>query len=99
VFFTESQFTRQRDASKVGFVVLNCHLQRWGYVLNDGNIGPAISISRLQARAAQRIQRAAGGQLQCAGTPGGPWIVDETIDVSQWIPAAGASRLGHTVTL
>ena len=36
VFFTKSQFSRKRDASKVGFATLNCHLQRWGFVLNDG---------------------------------------------------------------
>jgi leucyl/phenylalanyl-tRNA--protein transferase len=35
-FFTESQFHTVRDASKVGFSVLNRHLQAWGFVLNDG---------------------------------------------------------------
>ena len=36
VFFTESQFHTVRDASKVGFAVLNRHLQSWGFALNDG---------------------------------------------------------------
>jgi leucyl/phenylalanyl-tRNA--protein transferase len=36
VFFTESQFHIARDASKVGFAVLNRHLQAWGFVCNDG---------------------------------------------------------------
>jgi leucyl/phenylalanyl-tRNA--protein transferase len=36
VFFTESQFHTVRDASKVGFAVLNRHLQAWGFALNDG---------------------------------------------------------------
>ncbi len=36
VFFTESQFHTARDASKVGFAVLNRHLQAWGFVCNDG---------------------------------------------------------------
>jgi leucyl/phenylalanyl-tRNA--protein transferase len=36
VFFTESQFHTARDASKVGFAVLNRHLQAWGFALNDG---------------------------------------------------------------
>ncbi len=36
VFFTESQFSRVRDASKIGFASLNHHLAQWGYVLNDG---------------------------------------------------------------
>ena len=35
VFFTEGQFAKARDAGKAGFAVLNCHLQRWGYLLND----------------------------------------------------------------
>jgi leucyl/phenylalanyl-tRNA--protein transferase len=36
VFFTESQFSREDNTSKLGFTVLNWHLQQWGYVLNDG---------------------------------------------------------------
>lgn len=36
VFFTESQFSRVRDGSKVGFASLNHHLARWSYVANDG---------------------------------------------------------------
>jgi len=36
VFFTESQFSHQDNTSKLGFSVLNYHLAKWGYVLNDG---------------------------------------------------------------
>jgi leucyl/phenylalanyl-tRNA--protein transferase len=36
VFYTESQFSAARDTSKMGFAVLNYHLAKWGYVLNDG---------------------------------------------------------------
>lgn len=36
VFFTESQFSHERDTSKLGFTVLNWHLGRWGFRLNDG---------------------------------------------------------------
>ncbi len=36
VFTTESQFSRERDTSKLGFSVLNWHLKRWGFLLNDG---------------------------------------------------------------
>jgi leucyl/phenylalanyl-tRNA--protein transferase len=35
-FFTESQFSREPNTSKIGFTVLNWHLARWGFVLNDG---------------------------------------------------------------
>ena len=36
VFCTASQFHTARDASKVGFAVLNRHLQAWGFAVNDG---------------------------------------------------------------
>jgi leucyl/phenylalanyl-tRNA--protein transferase len=36
VFSTESQFSHEPNTSKIGFSVLNWHLARWGYVLNDG---------------------------------------------------------------
>lgn len=36
VFFTESQFSHEPNTSKLGFSVLNWHLARWGYALNDG---------------------------------------------------------------
>jgi leucyl/phenylalanyl-tRNA--protein transferase len=37
-FVTESQFSREPNTSKIGFTVLNFHLARWGYTLNDGKI-------------------------------------------------------------
>jgi leucyl/phenylalanyl-tRNA--protein transferase len=36
VFFTESQFSLEPNTSKLGFTVLNWHLNAWGYALNDG---------------------------------------------------------------
>jgi leucyl/phenylalanyl-tRNA--protein transferase len=35
-FFTESQFSRESNTSKLGFTVLNWHLSKWGFILNDG---------------------------------------------------------------
>ena len=35
-FFTESQFSREPNTSKIGFTVLNWHLAKWGFRLNDG---------------------------------------------------------------
>jgi leucyl/phenylalanyl-tRNA--protein transferase len=35
-FFTESQFSLEPNTSKLGFSILNWHLARWGYRLNDG---------------------------------------------------------------
>lgn len=40
-FSSESQFTREANASKIGMTVLNWHLAKWGYRFNDGKlIGP-----------------------------------------------------------
>jgi len=36
VFFTESQFSHEDNTSKLGFTMLNWHLAKWGYILNDG---------------------------------------------------------------
>jgi leucyl/phenylalanyl-tRNA--protein transferase len=38
-FTIESQFTRESNTSKIGFSVLNWHLAKWGFLLND-NKGP-----------------------------------------------------------
>ncbi len=88
VFFTESQFTRKRDASKVGFATLNCHLQRWGYVLNDGKLLtghlsqmgftliPRATFNALLAKACREKGRE------------GRWAVDQSLDVARWNPKA-----------
>jgi leucyl/phenylalanyl-tRNA--protein transferase len=36
IFFTESQFSLEKNTSKLGFTVLNWHLANWGFALNDG---------------------------------------------------------------
>jgi len=86
VFFTESQFTRQRDASKVGFATLNCHLQKWGFVLNDGKF----HTGHLAQAGFQLMPRSQFNALLARHCDGqgheGPWVVDETLDVGSWDP-------------
>jgi leucyl/phenylalanyl-tRNA--protein transferase len=86
VFFTESQFARKRDASKVGFATLNCHLQRWGYVLNDGKL----LTGHLSQMGFTLIPRGAFNALlaKACTEPGrdGRWAVDPSIDVARWNP-------------
>lgn len=96
VFFTESQFTRQRDASKVGFAVLNCHLQRWGYVLNDGKHATGY-LSQLGFRLVRRPAFNALLAKACreAGRVG-RWSVDDTLDVAKWEPKAGFTHDQHS---
>lgn len=89
VFFTESQFNRARDAAKVGFAVLNCHLQHWGFRVNDGKhyTGHLASVGFElipRERFSALLAEAPG---HCA--PLGHWQVDERLDVGNWDPAAG----------
>lgn len=92
VFVTESQFNRVRDAGKVGFAVLNCHLQHWGYILNDGKNFTA----HLHHVGFELIGRRQFGALLKRGRelPGhsGPWEIDGTLDVGNWDPKATAEK-------
>ena len=88
VFFTEGHFARARDASKAGFAALNCHLQRWGYLINDGK--------HLSGRLCQLgflpVQRATFDALlamACTRTgQEGRWAVDQTLNLAAWNPRA-----------
>lgn len=85
-FITESQFNRVRDAAKVGFAVLNCHLQHWGYLLNDGKNYTA----HLHHVGFELIGRRQFGAIleRAIELPGhtGPWVVDDKLDVGNWDP-------------
>jgi leucyl/phenylalanyl-tRNA--protein transferase len=88
VFFTEGYFARARDASKIGFAALNCHLQCWGYLLNSGKhlsgrlcqLGflpiPREGFDTLIAMACTR-----SGQE-------GRWTVDQSLNLAGWNPRA-----------
>ncbi|MEM8744007.1 MAG: leucyl/phenylalanyl-tRNA--protein transferase [Pseudomonadota bacterium] len=86
VFFTETQFARQRDASKVGFATLACHLQRWGFAFNDGKCHS----NHLAQAGFQLIPRSQFNALlarYCSEDGDtGPWTVDENLDVGNWDP-------------
>ncbi len=88
VFFTESQFVRVRDASKVGFATLNRHLQSWGYVLNDGK-QPTGHLTHVGFNLIPRREFNDILAKQCAlEGKNGRWFVDEDLDVGSWDPRA-----------
>ena len=89
VFFTESQFVRTRDASKVGFATLNRHLQHWGFVLNDGK-HPTGHLAHVGFKLVPRGEFNDILAKQC-DLPGqsGRWQVDVDLDVGGWDPRAG----------
>jgi len=82
VFFTESQFSHEDNTSKLGFSVLNWHLARWGFVLNDGK-DPTRSTLAMGFRLIPRAEflRLIGEGTRFGGKPGrwqteaGPEIV------------------------
>lgn len=79
VFITESQFFREPNASKMGYHVLNHHLAKWGFVLND-NKGWTEATERMGFRL---IPRTGFESLlsQHAHTPlrTGKWTVEDDI--------------------
>jgi leucyl/phenylalanyl-tRNA--protein transferase len=93
-FFTEKMFSRERDAANVGFVTLSCHLQHWGFAVNDGKrmsgqlsqlgfmLVPRFAFNGLLSKAARESGRE------------GPWTVDETLDAARWNPkVAGTGKV------
>jgi leucyl/phenylalanyl-tRNA--protein transferase len=90
VFITESQFTRKRDASKVGFATLNCHLQKWGFVLNDGKRHTNhLAQAGFQLMPRSQFNGLLTRHASIAGKKG-VWAVDDALDVGNWDPKAGA---------
>jgi leucyl/phenylalanyl-tRNA--protein transferase len=90
-FFTESQFSREPNTSKIGFAVLNRHLAQWGYRLNDGK-WPTPTILDMGFRSIPR--RVFLDQLAAATDPAGKagrWSVEIDLKaVAAWEPAGGA---------
>jgi leucyl/phenylalanyl-tRNA--protein transferase len=55
VFFTESQFSRESNTSKMGFTLFNWHLAKWGFLLNDGK-DPTPTINEMNFRMIPRAE-------------------------------------------
>jgi leucyl/phenylalanyl-tRNA---protein transferase len=85
-FFTETMFSRERDAASVGAVTLSCHLQHWGFALNAGKrmngqlsqlgfqVVPRFAFSGLLSKATHQPSRA------------GRWRVETGLDPARWNP-------------
>jgi len=99
VFFTESMFSRERDASKIGFITLSRHLQHWGFVLNDGKRMTG-HLSQLGFTLVPRKAFNAVLATACR-VPGqvGRWSVDDRLDIANWEPKAPAGRDRHLAHL
>ena len=87
VFFIESQFSHTSNTSKLGFAVLNWHLAKWGFLLND-NKWETPTVREMGFR---MIPRAEFRRLLDRGTQEegrfGRWQVETALNVvSVWQP-------------
>lgn len=85
-FFTEGMFSRERDAAAVAFVTLSCHLQSWGFALNDGKR----IVGKLSQLGFVVVPRSAFNDLLSqaivAPTRVGRWNVETGLDAARWNP-------------
>lgn len=92
VFFTESQFTRRSNASKIGFATLNCHLQKWGFLLNDGKAHtPFLEQAGFELMPRKQFNALIARHSDEELMPG-VWQVDQSLDIGNWDPAAGPGQ-------
>ena len=89
VFFTESQFSLERDTSKFGFTVLNWHLAQWGFTLNDGKL-PTPTILPMGFRNIPRAEFVARlrADVPRIGKPGRWQVETDLATVAAWQPGA-----------
>jgi leucyl/phenylalanyl-tRNA--protein transferase len=86
VFFTESQFSHEDNTSKLGFTVLNWHLARWGYVLNDGK-KPTPTILDMGFRNIPRSEFLHHIADSASGGKSGRWQVEaDPKQIAEWQP-------------
>lgn len=79
VFYTESQFSRESNTSKMGFATLNHHLAKWGFVLNDGkDFTP--TIDAMGFRSIPRAEfEAILDEHGAMSVRKGPWVVEDDL--------------------
>lgn len=93
VFFTESQFSWEDNTSKLGFSVLNWHLAKWGYVLNDGKWAtPTILNMGFHMVPRAEFLRLIGKNAGEGDKPGS-WTAEADLEsIAGWQPGQGGVR-------
>lgn len=92
VFFTESQFSRESNTSKMGFMLFNWHLAKWGFLLNDGK-DPTPTINEMNFRMIPRSELQAiidrGANIDCRP---GRWRCETDLkSIADWMPEKEAA--------
>lgn len=90
VFSGESMFSTENNTSKIAFVALAWHLQKWGYSLIDCQI----ENSHLVSMGANNIPRELYIKIlkQSATPETHEWLFNESCDLSHWQPTATPAK-------
>jgi leucyl/phenylalanyl-tRNA--protein transferase len=84
-FTSESQFTVESNAARIGMTVLNWHLAKWGYRFNDGKlIGPLWTSMGFHEMPRREFLARVDDAVSAPGKLG-RWQVEDDIDtISHW---------------
>ena len=86
MFFGESMFSFQTNASKVALAYLVSHLQHWGFPLLDCQL-PSAHLASLGAEAIPRKDYIKFMTPLCKQSMGNnSWKIDDAIDIRNWKP-------------
>jgi leucyl/phenylalanyl-tRNA--protein transferase len=89
-FTSESQFTIETNASRIGMTVLNWHLAKWGYRYNDGKInGPLWRDMGFRDIPRRDFLAHLAEAVRAPGKSGRWTVEDDLATVSRWQPAKG----------
>jgi leucyl/phenylalanyl-tRNA--protein transferase len=92
VFYTESQFSRESNTSKMGFASLNWHLAKWGFMLNDGkDFTPTIDAMGFRAVPRAEFEAILAAQAH-AGGRSGAWKVEDDLATIAAAPDGGPAK-------
>jgi leucyl/phenylalanyl-tRNA--protein transferase len=86
-FFGESQFSRERNTSKIGQAVLAWHLARWGFLFDDSK-HPSPMLINMGCRSVSRDEFLAY-TAEATRLPGkrGPWDIESDVaEIAEWEP-------------
>jgi leucyl/phenylalanyl-tRNA--protein transferase len=87
VFFTESQFSRESNTSKMGFALFNWHLAKWGFLLNDGkDMTPTINEMNFRMIPRSELQAALDKGSMAMCRPGRWQCETDLKSVADWQP-------------
>lgn len=97
VFFTESQFSRESNTSKMGFTLFNWHLAKWGFALNDGK-DPTPTINEMNFRMIPRAELQAildRGSMETSRP--GRWQCETDLkSIAEWQPGETKAEAAAT---